>query len=344
MQGSPNPGNRPKGDPDRELGSRNQVSMGPTSKTPLTQRGSEGQGSASIQHSTPSSAVDLDIVTTGSDTGGGLASPDGADRFPEYRPPEDLTSADPNRRRTRSAMVRGHGTGLSTADFPADIASMDSVLEGARAQSHGLIGQRTGLSSASHWTSEGPAVRAASIMGQVDDNNRAGLDTGLGLLVEPMGSGFDTGLGLSVGTNGRRGSCGQKRRKPGCHNNCQTSGMPIRGLLWDERPTGTQVVSEPERDSRVAALLATGQAKAGQGCSIHTRDRVTKHSEGSQQPSPWETSREGGARSRRFLGDTGRHLPGSLWRPRLAAAGWKGCAWETYRLTSWKPWNGRRKK
>ena len=103
MQGSPSPGNRPKGDPNRELGSRNQVSMGPTSKTPLTQHGSEGQGSASIHHSTPSSAVDLDIVTTGSDTGGGLASPDGADRFPEYRPPEDLTSADPNRRRTRSA-------------------------------------------------------------------------------------------------------------------------------------------------------------------------------------------------------------------------------------------------
>ena len=38
MQGSPSPGNRPKGDPNRELGSRNQVSMGPTSKTPLTQR------------------------------------------------------------------------------------------------------------------------------------------------------------------------------------------------------------------------------------------------------------------------------------------------------------------
>ena len=36
MQGSPSPGNRPKGDPNRELGSRNQVSMGPTSKTPLT--------------------------------------------------------------------------------------------------------------------------------------------------------------------------------------------------------------------------------------------------------------------------------------------------------------------
>ena len=81
--------------------------------------------------------------------------------------------------------------------FPADIASMDTVLEGARAHSHGLIGQRTGLSSASHWTSEGPAVLAASTMGQVGDNDRAGLDTGMGPPVEQMGA--TALLGRNVG-------------------------------------------------------------------------------------------------------------------------------------------------
>ena len=52
--------------PDTVLGSSDEVLMGPASKTPPTQHGSEGKDQASTLQSTPSSAVEVDSSTTGS--------------------------------------------------------------------------------------------------------------------------------------------------------------------------------------------------------------------------------------------------------------------------------------
>ena len=145
LQGSPPTGDRPKGELDSELVRSGRVSMGPTSKAPLTQHGSEGQGPASMSHSTPSSAVELDILTTGSEYRADTRSPEYADLRREYRPPEDLTREGPSQARMRSAGgVEAMGQAFPPQTSSAGMAPMENIVGGNRARQYGQTGQQAG--------------------------------------------------------------------------------------------------------------------------------------------------------------------------------------------------------
>ena len=84
--------------------------------------------------------------------------------------------------------VEAMGQASSPQTSLAGIASMEGVLGREHQQYYSLGGQQTRASSASRMASEENTVRTLSTMGQVGDNDRAGLDTGMGPPVEQMGA------------------------------------------------------------------------------------------------------------------------------------------------------------